>query len=150
MVANSKASQIIEQAIIRLKSLDLVEANDMFSEDNIPATIREDCFRVHWLDGSLSFERGSLNRKFTVSRQLQILILRRSMRTGAGGGQKSAVFKGYDVEENLLINLMKTRLGTNLVEKEEFQSCSTLPTLVNGDNWILTTVIFDMEYKLSF
>jgi hypothetical protein len=144
----SIATAIIEAAEVRLKSLDLVQSNVVFTESEIPATIKDGSFTVKWADGSLNLDSGGMNRKLPIARGLEIQVFHRLTRTLKGDKANEAIKKAYDVEEQIWSAFMGTRLTTT-VDVEILVSSDMQLAAINEEEWFVNTINVDYKYKVT-
>lgn len=142
------STDILKAAVLRLQALGLDQANDYFSEDNIPATIRDGIFRVHWLNANLDLASPAMNRIATISRPLQILILHRTGKTGTKHNQEDALFRALDVEEAAIKSMMLERLTAQVVH-EILTTAETQPATTGENEWLLTSIVIAIKYRLQ-
>jgi len=144
----SVAREIIEAAIIRLEGLDLINGNEIFVEENVPATTKDKSFTIHWNEGTLDLDSPGVNRRATIERNLEIQIFRKALKTASGDKQKNVLLDMYDKEQEVFANIMTTRLTTK-VRFEQLVSTTVETTELGPDEWLVNTMIFVFKYEVQ-
>jgi len=147
-MAQSVARGIIEAANVRLKNLDLSENNEIFVDDNVPATTRDKSFSIKWLAGALDVDSPGVNRKVTIERELEIKIFYKAFKLTSGERQKAVLLEAYDIEQTVFANMMISRLTTS-VRHEQLTSTNIDIADVGGDEWLVNTMLFTFRYEVN-
>lgn len=142
------ASDIIEAAYTALGELSLTEANEYFDGEVIPDTIADDSFRAFWNDGDLNGEVGQINNRFEILRNLEILVLKPTYRSGLSENIKDKVKEAHDLEESIIKKFCATRL-TSAVRHEEYSGSRVIPVGDDVPQWLLIHVSFKYKYTLN-
>lgn len=141
---------ILEDAEFRLKSLDLTENNEIFIDENVPATIKDASFTVKWL-GAERQEAFIGNRKLSIQRILEIKVFYRTLKTSAGSKGKLRFAEILDKEEEIITSILATRLGgaTSSIRVEDMASSDVTPAEIGGDEWLVNTLQFTIHYEIN-